>query len=413
MSLSADQVTSLVIEFGSSAVRAGWAGEEQPKLVVPSYVGKFIEQNGNVSYRVGDSLLNSVKVSQEIIQVISGSKILDWDCLKAIWSFIINSLGLDEQSIPPLLIVLPHDMQDVNNIVDVAWSYGHPAIFIAKTAVAATFAAGRHSALVVDIGAEGTRVTPVHDGYVLAAGVQSFEIGGKLLSARCVDALKHIANGNALYITSYEIVSKEFVDLNVEPRFILKPNLEDMLKPSWKIYHQMLAMNELKETVCQVSDLPFKHSDLEKRPKVLYEFPNGFNTFIGLERYLIPEALFGGYPQPQEGDNAGIAELIKNSLSQCDVDVRATLANNIILTGGGSLIPGLFERLSYELNKSPALSKWRIHTGSIGVAGTYEKKFGAWLGGSVLASLPALQTLWVTKAEYSERGFEVFNKKCL
>ena len=44
--------------------------------------------------------------------------------------------------------------------------------------------------------------------------------------------------------------------------------------------------------------------------------------------------------------------------------------------------PGLYERLSFELGRSPISSKWRIHTGSAGIAGQVERRCGAWLGGT-------------------------------
>ena len=43
--------------------------------------------------------------------------------------------------------------------------------------------------------------------------------------------------------------------------------------------------------------------------------------------------------------------LVHLCLSKCDVDVRRDLMANIVIVGGGSLIDGVSNRLSYELNE--------------------------------------------------------------
>ena len=43
--------------------------------------------------------------------------------------------------------------------------------------------------------------------------------------------------------------------------------------------------------------------------------------------------------------------------------------------------------------------------------GARERKFGAWMGGSVLASLGSFQQLWLSKAEYLEHGANVVEQR--
>ena len=56
----------------------------------------------------------------------------------------------------------------------------------------------------------------------------------------------------------------------------------------------------------------------------------------------------------------GITDLVYSSIMASDVDLRATFAHNIVLTGGTSLIPGLSDRLMYELNQRLPSLKFRI-----------------------------------------------------
>lgn len=61
-------------------------------------------------------------------------------------------------------------------------TYGVPGLFVAKNAVLSCFAVGKASAAVLDSGAFGTSVIPVHDGYVLNKGLQTSNLGGSFLS---------------------------------------------------------------------------------------------------------------------------------------------------------------------------------------------------------------------------------------
>lgn len=42
-----------------------------------------------------------------------------------------------------------------------------------------------------------------------------------------------------------------------------------------------------------------------------------------------------------------------------------------------------------------------------------ERKYSVWLGGSIVASLPTFQQMWITKEEYDENGSAIVHKKCL
>ena len=41
-----------------------------------------------------------------------------------------------------------------------------------------------------------------------------------------------------------------------------------------------------------------------------------------------------------------------------------------------------------------------------------ERKYSTWIGGSILASLPTFQQMWISKQEYDEYGPSILHKKC-
>jgi len=80
----------------------------------------------------------------------------------------------------------------------------------------------------------------------------------------------------------------------------------------------------------------------------------------------------------------GMHHMILESINSCDIDIKRQLFNNIILTGGNSLLSGFSSRLQNILNEvSPPNSKIKM----IAYPASTERKFSSWIGGSILASL--------------------------
>jgi actin-related protein len=88
-----------------------------------------------------------------------------------------------------------------------------------------------------------------------------------------------------------------------------------------------------------------------------------------------------------------LPDMIRSSLAACDPDVRPALMNNIVVTGGTSLLHGMTTRIEQEMQRDTA-SKIRIHAAGNGM----ERICGKWIGGSILASLGSFHQLYVILA---------------
>ena len=71
--------------------------------------------------------------------------------------------------------------------------------------------------------------------------------------------------------------------------------------------------------------------------------PDGQVIQLGSEKYKAPEILFK--PDTIGLEWPGVHEMVINSIKKCDIDVRKTLYNSIIVAGGTSLLTGFNERL--------------------------------------------------------------------
>jgi actin-like protein 6B len=74
--------------------------------------------------------------------------------------------------------------------------------------------------------------------------------------------------------------------------------------------------------------------------------------------------------------------------------MRQVLMGNVVLAGGGSLLAGFAERLNNELVRN--FPHVKIHA----PGNPAERRYGSWLGGSILASLGTFHQLWISREEW-------------
>ena len=114
---------------------------------------------------------------------------------------------------------------------------------------------------------------------------------------------------------------------------------------------------------------------------------------------MAPEAFFN--PQLIGREEEPLDEAIYGSVSACDIDLRKELYQNIVLSGGSTMFPGLKERLHKEL------SELVPENVEIRIVAPPERRYSVWIGGSILASLKTFQRLWISKKEFEDQGASV------
>nr|XP_031302839.1 actin, alpha skeletal muscle-like [Camelus dromedarius] len=91
---------------------------------------------------------------------------------------------------------------------------------------------------------------------------------------------------------------------------------------------------------------------------------------------------------------------------KCDIDIHNNLCSNIVLSGGTTMYPGFTNRMQKEINAlAPSTVKVKI-------IAPPERQYSVWMGGSILASLPIFQQMWISKDEYDESGPSIIHHKC-
>lgn len=446
-----DEINAIVLDPGSYTTRIGYAGDDFPKVITSSYYG----QVENDKKKIFGESINVPRANYDIKPILKESIIVDWDAAIEQYQYYFDQQLKVVGPEQPILITEPiwtetsYRQQLVETFFE---NFEFSGIYLAKSPTCVSFQQGRSNCLVVDLGHDSVLVTPVIDGICLLKSSMKTNYGGKFLSNEIQDYL--IDTKKVVMEPSFKIKSKIPTTYPDPPKYELKNNntipTSSSLSQSFlefqneKIYHNFKEILEVPEKNSS-SGTTTTTTTTNKDSSRLFELPTGQSIVI--DRFKIAESIFDptiykftnsklSFP-PNNGEISitqaneyrplkrvrknddeeedsnqstpkpevnirGISQLISHTLSNIDIDLRASLANNIIVTGGVSLISQLTERLYLELsNNNPGL-KIRLHA----VGNSTERINQAWIGGSVLASLGTFHQMWVTKEEYNEVGVD-------
>ncbi|CAG9760076.1 unnamed protein product [Ceutorhynchus assimilis] len=412
-----DEIGALVFDPGHNSFRVGYAQEDTPKADIPSVVGVAPDDSpklepeskpddSNISskknkYYVDTTFLHVPQPNMELHSFMKEGMIENWDMFEKVLDYsydkVIQSVS---QYHPVIFSESPWNVRAKREkLTEIMFEkYKVPAFFLVKNAALAAFGNGRSTALVIDSGATHTSAVPVLDGYVITNAVVKSPLGGDYLILRAREMLEQMG----IDLTpATMIVAKDVVREKDKPRYTRR-KLNFQVSNSWMSYMVKRTVVDYQQTVLQVSEGPYDERILSNIPAVHYEFPSGYHQDFNNERFKIAEGLF---------DHAmlGAGNIAATSVGMCDVDIRPALYNSVVLTGGNSLLQGFTDRLSRDLqSRIPGSMRLKM----ISANGTIERRFGAWLGGSILASIGAFQQMWVSMQEYEEAGKALIDRKC-
>lgn len=419
----------------------------------------------------GDEAVHFARPNIDIQNPFSDGIITDWNAVQGLWQYAFN-LDRASPSDSPVIFTDKawNTVENRKKTLELALElFQIPATYIARAPVCSLFSTGRGSGLVVDAGAQTISVTPIVDGLVLLKPSLKSRMAGNYLNGKIKEYLARI---NEVVVPYFEIASKSQVDVGQPPCFT-KKKLPEGITDSFRNFQICRILEDIKESMIQVRDIPlteegdfkerefefptgrrirmgrdryvlgeelFWDSDPTKGTDLNHDAnPIGRNnptsekpdTEMDSGGSQTDQISFNGICKSGDTSNTdvenlssflkseriglnefstkGVSQLIIDSINTCDVDIRANMANNIIITGGTSLVQGFTERINQDLAEAFPALKIRLYA----PGNLVERTNSSWLGGSILSSIGTFHQLWVSKREYDEAGADHIVQKRL
>ncbi|TFL06571.1 actin-like protein [Pterulicium gracile] len=364
----------VVIDNGSGTIKAGFSGQDAPKCFFPSFVGRPKHVRVMAGALEGDTFIG--RKAQEfrgllkIKYPMEHGIVTDWDDMERIWNWIYaEELGTLSEEHPVLLTEAPLNPRHNRDVAAQIFfdTFNVPALFTSVQAVLSLYASGRTTGIVLDSGDGVTHAVPVFEGFSVPHAIRRIDIAGRDVTDHLQLLLRKA--GHHLHTTAEREV-----------------------------------VRTIKEKCCYVS----MHHDKEEKEMVgnnkgeEFRLPDGNVITLGAERFKAPEILFN--PEIVGQEYSGVHQVIVESITRTDLDLRKSLFSNIVLSGGSTLCKGFGDRLLTEVKK---LSLKEV---KIKIYAPPERKYSTWIGGSILASLTTFKKMWVSAEEYQEDP-EIIHRK--
>ncbi|KAL7747240.1 centractin- actin- protein of the dynactin complex [Sorochytrium milnesiophthora] len=382
----------LHLQQGSGIIKAGFAGDTQPKSFFPSCVGRPKHLRAMAGAVEGDFFIG--RKAQELRGLLKinypmeHGVVTDWDDMERVWQYLYTEeLKTLSEEHPVLLTEAPlNPKQNREQQAQILFeTFNVPALFTSVQAVLALYASGRTTGLVMDSGDGVTHAVPVYEGFAIPHAIRRIDVAGRDVTEYLQMLLR---KAGYPFHTSAE---KEVV------RIIKEKTCYVALNPA----------KEEKEASHAVSGVVPTGAASTRGPGD-FVLPDGKvvkltpDHKMGVERFRAPEILFS--PDLVGLEYPGISQVVVDSINKTDLDLRKNLFGNVLLSGGSTLFQGFGDRLLSEMQKlANADTKIKIFAPP-------ERKYSTWIGGSILANLSTFKKMWVSAEEYQEDP-DIIHKK--
>jgi len=406
----------VVVDNGSGNLKAGFAGDDKPRTYASAVVGRpkyqklmagsLLASSTGIDSSDGDIFIgDSAQNNRGLLKLtypMEHGIVTNWSDMEKLWYHMFTQeLKIQPEEHPLLLTEAPlNPRSNRDAMCQVMFEqFNVPCVYISIQAVLALYASGRTTGVVVDSGDGVSHVVPVYEGFALPSSIKRMDIAGRDITTNLSFNIRQMS-GVALQSSS----ELEIVRLIKEQCCFISKEPEKDEKLYGALYaRRTKARNELFTT---------------------YTLPDGHELHLGAEKFRAPEILFN--PQIIGDESPGLHELISLAVDKTDLDLRPQLYQNLLLSGGNTLLKNFGDRLLKELKSmqtpqsSESTSIWNkskideLYSTKMKVKiyAPPERKYSTWIGGSILAGLSTFKKMWVTLEEYRDDP-DVVHKKCL
>ncbi|SYZ64262.1 actin-like_protein (plasmid) [Leishmania braziliensis MHOM/BR/75/M2904] len=412
-----------VLDMGSHTTRLGFAGDTAPRMRQRTCVVK-----GKATFSDACDVLDHVADPAAATTVLENGVIADWEGYEALLSRVARILDLENvESNTPVLVtekalVPTHQRQ---KIAEVLFETHHVvATSFALTPVLSLYASGLSTGVAVELGHDQSHVVPVFQGLALFHATHCLDVGGADLTRHFTSLMSAVASTRVSALESMTPTQRDGMWEYIKERHCVVAESAQLFSEINRAGTRLGSSS---------SGLPLGGSrDAEDKHREECVLPDGTTLPIsGSARFIPGECYFQpslspALQHPRDQSTVvdevllrttqtplSIPELVVDAMQRCDHDLLTTFASHIVISGGASLLRGLTQRVEADVQTCLAGTSDIHSAGSARVYADVERRDAAFVGGSIWASLPAAQALWVTKADYNEVGPMAVVRGCL
>lgn len=375
----------VICDTGTGVIKAGLAGEQEPSVQLPNLLGRpVMRADGMIAGQVEDLMIgdeaNAARSVLQLSRPIQNGVVKDWEGMEAVWDYTFKKLGIvnpaDHKVLQTEAALNPSRNRE--KMVEIMFEkYGFAGVNVSVQAILALNSRGLQSGFVVDSGDGVTHLVPVTEGYLEPALVQRVNLAGRHVTEQLMKLL--VGQGHPLNSTT-----------------------------------DFETVREVKQKLCYVAYDPEAEKKLARETTLVdrqYVLPDSRTMRVGAERFMAPEILFNP-ALAGHGDADGLADLVFNTIRKSDIHVQKDYFQQILLSGGTTMFPGMSSRLEKDLKAlylknvlrgdTSRASKFRVH-----VEDPPHRQHMVFLGASIMADAYEQQAnsrFWISRQEYQDSG---------
>ncbi|GET87319.1 actin-like protein, putative [Leishmania tarentolae] len=403
-----------VLDMGSHTTRLGFAGDTMPRMRQRTCIVK-----GKATFSDACDMLDYVDDPSAATTVLENGVIVDWEGYEELLGRVARILDLDNvEGNTPLLVtekaLAPtHQRQKIAEVL--FETHNVVATSFVLSPVLSLYASGLCTGVAVELGHDQSHVAPVFQGFSLFHATHCLGVGGADLTRHFTSLMSGVTTTHVPALGNMSAMQRESMWEYIKERHCTVA--EDA-----QTFAEMSRSRTVMGSTSGGSQLGNLHGE-EDRYREECVLPDGTvlpisgaARFIPGEFYFQP-SLSPALQQPRDQSTVvdevllrttqtplSIPELVVDAMKRCDHDLLSTFASHIVVSGGASLLRGLTQRVESDVQTCVANTSGIHGIGRARVYADVERRDAAFVGGSIWASLPAAQALWVTKADYNEVG---------
>ncbi|KPA75058.1 putative actin-like protein [Leptomonas pyrrhocoris] len=396
-----------VLDVGSCSTRLGFAGDTAPRMRQRTCVVK-----GRACFDEASAILDESD-DPAAATVLKSGVIADWEAYEQLMERVVCMLDLGnaEHSTPLLLtekaLVPDHQRRKIAELLFETYHVG--AASFALSPVLALYASGLSTGVSVELGNDQSHVVPVFQGLSLFHATHALDLGGAALTRHFTSLMSPLATGLLPLMETMTSAQQESMWEYVKERHCSVAESKQAFS----------SVDRFTASPSSGSVSSAGQGAAEDRYKEDFVLPDGTVLPVsGAARFTPGESYFQPslspalqHPRDQSAvvdevllrsthTPLSVPELIVDAMQRCDHDLLPTFASHVVLSGGASLLRGVAQRMESEVQARLA----GISVESTRLIADVERRDAAFVGGSIWASLPAAQSLWVSKSDYEEVG---------